>query len=65
MKNKLIKDVLNVVLQDDDTEYGGVSFSGETVADFISDAGLTQEQPIEELNSVLKECGIKEIELWV
>lgn len=27
MKNKLIKDVLNVVLQDDDTEYGGVSFS--------------------------------------
>ena len=63
MKNKLIKDVLNVVLQDDDTEYGGVSFSGETVGDFISDAGLTQEQPIEELNSVLKECGIKEIEL--
>lgn len=63
MKNKLIKDVLNVVLQDDDTEYGGAGFSGETVADFISDAGLTQEQPIEELNSVLKECGIKEIEL--
>lgn len=63
MKNKLIKDVLNVVLEDDNTECGGTSFNGETVADFIEDADLTQEQSVKELNKALKECGIKEIEL--
>lgn len=60
---KLIKDVLNVVLQDDNAEYGGTSFNGETVADFIGEIGLTQEQSVKELNKALKECGIKEIEL--
>lgn len=58
---KLIKDVLNEVLEDDNTEYGGTSFNGETVADFMEDVGLTQEQSVKELNKVLKECGIKEI----
>ena len=70
-----IRDVLDVVLQDDDTPYGGVSFEGETVDDFlfedINDTDyreITINSPVTKLNKILKECGIRPIDrrekLW-
>ena len=49
--------VLDVVLQDDNTESGGTSFAGETVRDFLSD---TEDNvtTLSELNDLLRECGI-------
>lgn len=56
---KKIKDVLNVVLQDDITPYGGTEFSGETVQDFIEYTELDENDNINDLNETLEECGIK------
>lgn len=54
-----IKDVLDVVLEDDETPYGGTEFLGETVKDFLNYTELTGMDSIDELNTALKECGIK------
>lgn len=59
-KRFTINDVLKFELEDDNTTYGGVSFLGETVADFIGD---THYWSIEELNKDLVACGIKPIEI--
>lgn len=56
-----VKDVLDVELQDDDTETGGVSFTGEKVKDIVDEFELDIEAPIDELNDVLREIGIKPI----
>jgi len=54
-----LQDVLDYVLEDDDSPYGGVAFLGETVGDFIGDdSDITT---IKELNEALVECGIKPI----
>ncbi|WP_300999657.1 hypothetical protein [Lactobacillus taiwanensis] len=55
---KLEKEILNTELLDDNTLYGGVSFRGETVEDFIAECGIDP-QSIEDLNESLIECGIK------
>lgn len=56
-----LQDVLDYVLEDDDSPYGGVAFLGETVSDFIGDdSDITT---IKELNEALVECGIKPIKL--
>lgn len=52
-------------LEDDDTPYGGTSFAGETVRDFLEDVGMettTRITTLEELNTVLKINGIKQLE---
>ena len=57
----------NIILEDDDTKFGGISFVGETVLDFILEIGAYKIDTLRELNSKLKECGIKEIhddEIW-
>ena len=54
-----IKDVLDVVLEDDETPYGGTEFLGETVRDFIGYTELIGMDSVQELNKALKECGIK------
>lgn len=65
-----IIDCLNYELEDDNTEYGGISFLGEKVKDFFDDINanggnggraLLLNDNIEVLNKVLKDCGIKEI----
>lgn len=65
-----IIDFLEYELEDDDTEYGGISFLGEKVKDFFDDINgnggnsgiaLLLSDDIEVLNKVLKDCGIKEI----
>lgn len=56
----VLHDVLGKRLVDDDSPYGGTSFIGETVRDFIR--SINKEfYSLEELNAVLKECGIKPV----
>lgn len=58
-------DVMDVVLEDDDTENGGTSFSGETVADFVSEVNgddIPSVHDLESLNKALKECGISTVD---
>ena len=52
----------NIVLEDDDTETGGVGFEGETLGEFLDSVDMTGETDIDIINKVLKDCGIKEIE---
>lgn len=56
--------ILDIELEDDDTEYGGIAFLGETVRDFL-DAFDDEDRPhdIDELNKTLVECGIKPINI--
>ncbi len=55
----LSESLLRTPLTDDNTELGGISFVGETLADFISEAGLNKELSLSEVNEALKSCGIK------
>lgn len=55
------KEFLDYELQDDNTEFGGISYVGETLKDFIADVELNENDSIEYVNSVLRECGIKPI----
>lgn len=70
--DRKVKDVLGYELQDDDTPYGGTSFAGETVADFIGYDEETGEfddscsvksldEDLTALNKDLVACGIKPI----
>lgn len=56
-----VKDVLNVVLQDNASGMGGVSFDGETVGDMYEEADLLLNDSLEKLNTLLTELGIKRI----
>lgn len=58
-----VLELLDVVLEDDGSPYGGVSFDGETLRDFINELGLPYNIDFDELNKRLKECGIKELEV--
>ena len=54
---------MNIVLEDDDTPYGGVSFYGQTVTDFINEVDPNGDIifSIRSLNAALKKCGIRQI----
>ncbi|ADJ53059.1 gp17 [Brochothrix phage A9] len=56
-----VKDVLNVVLQDNASGMGGVSFDGETVGDMYEEAELSLSDSVDMLNDLLKDLGIKPI----
>ena len=58
--NKL-NNVLNTVLEDDNTANGGVSFKGETLRNFLDETGIDYNASMEEINNALIECGIKPI----
>ena len=58
---KTIKDVLNIVLKDDETEMGGIEYPGETVSNFIQYTDLNLNDSIDLLNEELKDSGIKTI----
>ena len=47
-------------LEDDNTPYGGVSFDGEKVRDFIAEFE-DEIKTLDDLNKALKDCGIKPI----
>jgi hypothetical protein len=50
-----------ITLEDDMTDIGGVSFAGETLADFIAEANLRYGYSISKYNIALHECGIQPI----
>lgn len=55
---------MDIELEDDGTEYGGIEFAGETLRDFLT--GLDEsDRPVDvkELNELLVECGIKPINI--
>ena len=69
IENRSLEDVMDVELEDDSTPYGGTSFYGETVRDFIEEVEGSSEDTdnpikvdtIDKLNDLLKQCGIKPI----
>jgi hypothetical protein len=58
-----IREIWDMVLQDDGTPYGGVSFAGETVGDFAESVGLDGTASIAALDYWLIKSGIKPISL--
>src|SRR5699024_7418056 len=59
IKMKKLNNVLNTVLEDDNTANGGVSFKGETLKNFLDETGISYSASMEEINNALIECGIK------
>ena len=53
-----VKDFLDYKLKDDNTEFGGISYIGETLGDFIAEVEVCD---IDDINKALKECGIEPI----
>lgn len=52
------KKFLKVELQDGPGATGGISFTGETLENFLKEAGLSTDSSMEEINKALVECGI-------
>ena len=51
----------NIELFDDETEFGGISYMGETLDNFVGECDISTNITIKELNEKLKDCGIKPI----
>lgn len=60
VRNVLSETIMNTVLEDDDSPYGGVDYVGETVREFVESSSENM-MTLDELNAALVECGIKEI----
>lgn len=56
-----IKDFLDYKLKDDNTEFGGISYIGETLGDFIAEVEISDIDDIDNVNKALKVCGIEPI----
>ena len=52
---------LDALLEDNDSETGGIAFEGETVMDFMLDCVDENLNSVEDLNIFLKECGINPV----
>ncbi len=64
MSNKSVSKYLNVKLEDDFTNpFGGVSFDGQTLGDFLEEVGAERETNMDKVNDMLKTCGISPIKL--
>lgn len=67
-KNNMDMEVVelwDVILEDDDTETGGVAYKNQTVGELLielSDSEVILDVDFNRLNTILKECGIKQIE---
>ncbi|MGF7010579.1 hypothetical protein M2146_001103 [Lachnospiraceae bacterium PF1-22] len=61
-KVRIPDETLALLLEDDDTEFGGISRVGETLEDFIAESEtLNYFSSLAEVNSALIECGIRPI----
>lgn len=47
-----------IVLRDDNTPYGGTSYHGETLADFMVSTNIRFGSSLKKVNEALVECGI-------
>jgi hypothetical protein len=61
MKMDTAEKYLNVELEDDVTPYGGKSFIGETLKDFLLEIGAPLDSPMDKVNLWLKDCGLMPI----
>lgn len=52
---------LKMKLHDDDTPFGGVSFAGETLENFLDEVGLPFEKHKSAINEKLRVCGISQL----
>jgi len=50
-----------IVLRDDNTPYGGTSYHGETLANFMAVGGVRFGTSLKKVNEALVECGIMPI----
>lgn len=57
------QDFKNYVLEDSTSEFGGVSYVGETLDEFMEELGLPMDTPMIKVNEILEECGIKPINI--
>ena len=55
------KDDLQVLLEYDSTRYGGISFVGETLENFLAEVDLPIDTDMIKVNDALVECGIKPV----
>lgn len=56
-----VLELLDVELEDDDSQYGGVSYKGETLRHFMHESNIPYNIKLEELNKILFENGIKQL----
>lgn len=55
---------LTTVLEDDNTPQGGTSYQGETLEEFLTEAGINSKDiTLTEVNQLLQENGIKPVNL--
>jgi len=59
--NVRVYELDDYALEDDSTDYGGVSYCGQTLLEFATDIDCSYTATISAINPLLKECGIKEI----
>ena len=59
IKETLGDDYAKIILQDDDTPYGGTAFEDETLGEFMDEVGIKPTDSMKKLNKALKDCGIK------
>lgn len=59
IKERLGDDYANIILQDDNTPYGGTAFEDETLGEFMDEVGIKPTDSMKKLNQALKDCGIK------
>lgn len=60
-KNPIVVKMAHTYLEDDESEYGGIAFMGETLLDFLLSIPMSLTSTKEEVNKALSECGIREI----
>ena len=60
-KNPSVVKMAHTYLEDDESEYGGIAFMGETLLDFLLSIPMSLTSTKEEINKALSECGIREI----
>jgi hypothetical protein len=58
---KRAKDFLDYELQDGEGEFGGISYVGETLDNFIAEVELSENTAMRYVNAALKRCGIEPI----
>ena len=60
-KNPIVVKMAHTYLEDDESEYGGIAFMGETLLDFLLSIPMSLTSTKEEINKSLSVCGIREI----
>ena len=58
----IAEEFFDCILEDADTKGKNYSYTGETLADFILGNGISPDTPLDEINEILRENGIKTIE---